>query len=342
LYHIDDFKLSTKDHKAKMIIYDNHGIFSEATSPFGVAIAGDTMILGWRGTQSLSDLLNDGACAPQSSFTWRKHASTIKVQGAMTSIVTNDLVQHEDAIIKAVEQYNIKEIVTTGQSLGGGCAQIGNLIIRAQIEDDSSPWNELKGINVRSVGFCAPMSVVVIKDAPDENPDTDDFLKAVSENSCNMVYKNDIMPRGYGCITFLEDFMDNVVVGVARNKVPGPRLFKMLFDVRGKMENLAEDVKNEDKVAAFIGFISSYRQLGNQIYYESEDAKPRVLTDMGFSFKNSAGRKDILRNIKYKPVKKPMDEFMDWHMDIIGNGIVYGPDPETEECGLCYPPSELS
>ena len=67
-----DFKLSTKDNKAELLIYDNHGKFSEATPPFAAVVSGTTTILGWRGTNSLSDLLTDIAASPQSSFAWRK------------------------------------------------------------------------------------------------------------------------------------------------------------------------------------------------------------------------------------------------------------------------------
>ena len=112
------------------------------------------------------------------------------------------------------------------QSLGGGCAQIGHLIIRAQMEDRSSPWNDLKRINVRSVGICAPMTIAVIHNAKGEHPSTDNLLKKMSENSCNLIYSNDVVPRACGYITFLEDFMDNAVEGISKNRIPGPRLLK--------------------------------------------------------------------------------------------------------------------
>ena len=45
----DEFKLSTKDHKTELLIFDDHGDFKVATPPFGVAVCGETMIIGWRG-----------------------------------------------------------------------------------------------------------------------------------------------------------------------------------------------------------------------------------------------------------------------------------------------------
>jgi len=111
----EDFKLSTKDHKTEVVIYDSHGEkLKYSTTPFVVTVSGDTMILGWRGSYTLSDFLNDGAASPQSSFAWKKHAKTIKAQGAFTSIVTNDIVTHEEDIIQEAKKRGIKEIITTG------------------------------------------------------------------------------------------------------------------------------------------------------------------------------------------------------------------------------------
>ncbi len=110
----DEFMLSTKDIKTELLIYDDHGDFFDATPPFCVAVTGKTMILGWRGTSGLADGLNDAAASPQSSLAWRKHCKTIMAQGAMTSIVHNDIANHEKAIIKKAQELGITEIITTG------------------------------------------------------------------------------------------------------------------------------------------------------------------------------------------------------------------------------------
>ena len=110
----DAFALCTKDMKTEVLIYDRHGAFSETTVPFGVFVTGKTMIIGWRGTNTLIDGINDIAISPQSGIGWRKHAKTIKAQGAMTSIVYNDIVIHEEAIIKKAKELGITEIITTG------------------------------------------------------------------------------------------------------------------------------------------------------------------------------------------------------------------------------------
>ncbi len=110
----EEFRLSTKDIETEVFLYDNHGDFHETSPPFLVAITGKTMILGWRGTNSLADVLNDAACSPQSSLAWRNHVKTIRAQGAMTSIVHNDIANHEMAIIQKAKERGVTEIITTG------------------------------------------------------------------------------------------------------------------------------------------------------------------------------------------------------------------------------------
>lgn len=317
----EEFQLTTKDHKTELLIYDNHGGLNSATIPFGIAVCGDTMILGWRGTSQLLDGINDFAASPQSSFAWRKHAATIKIQGAITSIAQNDLVTHEAYIIEEAKKRGIKEIVTTGHSLGGATAQVAHLTLRAQIQDRFSPWAKLKGINIRSVAFSAPMTTVLLDNA---SPETDDFVEELAANSCNMFFHNDIIPRGYGYLNFIEDYVDNVVEsGALTKKVPLPKMVKRLFDMREKLEGIVDDVLDNDSLNDLLKVASQYMHIGHQIYYESEDAKPRVLIDMGAFYKNPLGKKDILRDVKYKPVPTPIEDTNPWHMSIIKPGLGY-------------------
>jgi len=279
--------------------------------------------LGWRGTISLADKLNDVAASPLSSLAWRKHAKTIKAQGSMTSIAHNDIVIHQQAIIAKAKEVGITEIVTTGQSLGGGLAQIGHLTLRALIEDEQSQWNELEGVNVRSVAFCAPMTTVLLDNA---TPETDVFIEKLWNNSCNVVYMNDVVPRGYGYLSFIEDFVENAQKDLVK-AIPVPRIAKRFLDVQGKIQDLVEGAKNNESLAGLLGVFSQYRHMGNLVFYESEDAKPLVLKDLGAFHKNSKGEKNLFRSVKYKPVKSPMADFMEWHMHIIrGPGLSFPKD----------------
>jgi hypothetical protein len=137
-------------------------------------------------------------------------------------------------------------------------------------------------------------------------------------------------------ITFLlflcscEDFLDDAADDLAK-AVPGPKLLKRMVDVQGKLEDLVDNVQEMEEVASLIGVFSQYIHAGNIVFYEGEDARPRVLKDMGAFHKNSAGAKNLFRSVKYVPYKGKdiMTEFMKWHMNPI-----HGP-------GLSIPPEEL-
>jgi hypothetical protein len=104
---------------------------------------------------------------------------------------------------------------------------------------------------------------------------------------------------------------------------------KRLVDVQGKIEDLVDSAQEMEAIAGLVGVFSQYRHVGNIVFYEGEDAKPRVLKDMGAFHKNTAGEKNLFRSVKYVPFKGDiMKEMMAWHMDPIR-----GP-------GLSFPPKE--
>jgi len=215
------------------------------------------------------------------------------------------------------------------QSLGGGAAQIGHLTLRAQIEDETSPWNELTGVNVTSVCFCGLMTTVLVGNP---TPDTNAFIESLWNNSCNIVYNNDVLPREYGYLSFIEDFVDDAVNDITK-AIPVPRIMKRIIDVQGKIEDLVDDATENEALAGFLGVLSQYRHIGNLVFYSAEDAAPIVLKDMGAFSKNPGEEMNTFRSVKYVPVQKGeniMEEFMKWHMDPIR-----GP-------GLSYPDDQLS
>ena len=238
------------------------------------------------------------------------------------------------------------------QSLGGGAAQVAHLTLRAQIEDENSPWSALEGVNVRSIAFCGPMTTVLI-DNKDASPETEAFVEDLWDNSCNFVYKNDVVPRGYGYLSFIQDFINDAQEDLSKG-TPVPSASKTIFQNHFNFKKIAKDaglraveggarsaaseavtyaagkVAGNEELLRLFGVLSQYIHVGNVIYYENEDAKPLVLKDMGAFHKNTAKETDLFRCIEYKKDDHPLEEFMGWHMDIIR-----GP-------GLSYPEAELS
>jgi len=333
LYHateIDELHVKTvDDFEAVPFIFDNGGAFNQTSSPFGVIISGKTMILGWRGTSGLIDQLNDVACAPQSSMIWRKHAETIKAQGAMTSVAADDLVTHENDIIKKIIDDGITEIITTGHSLGGGVAQVANLILSAQIEDEASPWHKIieknSNILIRSMCFEPPMTTVLVAKEEKKNPESEAFVESLISRSCLTVFGNDPVPRSYGYLTFLEDFARNCEAEIASDKLHIPMVAQEMFHLRGKLNDIVDEKTDNNEFRWLMAVGSKYVHLGNIIHYEDKDAMPRILQDKGAFFKNKAGIKNAFRSVKYENCDAPLDTFVkDWHnLPVAGPGISF-------------------
>ncbi len=194
------------------------------------------------------------------------------------------------------------------------------------MEDETSPWSALEGVNVRNVCFSAPMSTVLINDYTDE---TEQFIEDVIDNSCNCIFYNDCIPRGYGYMSFVEGVFDNAM-DQAKKGVKLPWLLKRFLNTRMGLDEAVKNGKESDTIQDIVTVLSQYVHLGNIIYYESENAEPRVLRDMGAFYGNSQKKNDILRDVQYEPTKEPiMEKFMFWH-----NFMVQGP-------GLSYPDKDV-
>ena len=185
-------------------------------------------------------------------------------------------------------------------SLGGGLGQIGHTIVRAQIQDPDSPWSELKDVNVRSVVFCAPMTTVIVQDGCSD--ETEAFIEELNENSCNVVFLNDVVPRAYGYLSFINDFVDDAVDDIGPyllDDKPMPSFF-----IKKQIENMAK-VAEEQVLAAeafqdIVSVLCNYIHPGTICFYKDENAKPETLVDMG-AFHENSGNKGTFRSVKYSP-----------------------------------------
>ena len=196
--------------------------------------------------------------------------------------------------------------------MGGALAQLGHLSLRALIEDKSSEWNELDGISIKSVGISAPMSIVLTKNPSRKSEKLIDDLR---DNSCNIVYKSDPVPRGYGFMSFVFDMMEDSAEDAADEMLGG--LFSKLFRVEKKVDNVMDKIKHGEKLKGLLEVFSHYIHLGNQIYYADEDGKPRILIDKGSFFKNTLGLKNTFRSVQWTNSGKNIitkDVLMKFHM----------------------------
>ena len=167
-------------------------------------------------------------------------------------------------------------------------------------------------------------------------PETDKFVEELTDNSCNFVYMNDVVPRGYGNLEFINKCIDNSAdhLGALLPDDKKERTITYLAKsvavnyVQDKIEKMINNVEKEKALKAAFEVLFHYRHVGNLIYYESEDAKPRVLIDEGHGSGDT--KRGTFRSVEYKNVEDPVGKIMYWHMHIIR-----GP-------GLAYPAVELS
>ena len=136
-----DYKTLTADgkHEAKIFINDNHRSYNASIPSFAVGIVDQTMILAWRGTNAqgspanmLFDAISDFAIGPTMCHLLGKASSGIRMQNAMHSFASLELEVHGDEIFSLINDHNIKEIVFTGHSLGGGIAQCAHPILQVR------------------------------------------------------------------------------------------------------------------------------------------------------------------------------------------------------------------
>ena len=111
---IDRLTLSTEKHEVEVVIEDFKGIFQTTNPPFAAVVSGTTMVIGWRGSSTATDWINDGAASPCSNLALGNHAKNVKLQGGMTSLCLNDIAVHQETIIDECKKRGITEIVTTG------------------------------------------------------------------------------------------------------------------------------------------------------------------------------------------------------------------------------------
>jgi hypothetical protein len=205
--------------------------------------------------------------------------------------------------------------------------QIGHTILRAQIQDEISPWSALAGVNVRSIVYSAPMSTVFEDDYTEE---TSKFVDELHENSCNLILHNDVVPRGYGYLSFIEDFSDDLVPRIQPYITEGK---PVPFFLRSKLKNYVEMGKmklmDNKAFSEMLSVMSEFVHPGNIVYYKDEHAEPKLLHDYGaFYADENDSKKNAYRSVKYEPIAKKDDmgdlikAANDWH-GAIRQGIGY-------------------
>jgi len=192
------------------------------------------------------------------------------------------------------------------------------------MQNENSPWFILKDLSIRSLGFSGQMTTQIVKANCSDG--TLKFIEEINDNSCMVIYHNDVVPRIYGYGSYMSDCLDDCAAGIGQYLLkdkPFPSFFtkRMIDKVATTVEHLVSDT---DMVQEIVKVWSKYTHPGTIVSYKNYNAKPQTLMDYGAFHKNS-GEKDALRSVKYERVKNACEDLYPNHMAPL-YGMEYKPE----------------
>lgn len=283
----EDFDLSTPELDVEVLLLDRHGENSIVTPDFAMVKTGQTLVLGWQGSTSTMDFIIDVALTPISNGRLSHVSKDLKIHAGFQSIIENDITNHDEAIVAAMKEHNITTLVTTGHSLGGALAQVAQVFIEAEMLKDGSIWkkysDETPGFGTKAVCFSAPQSIAynfaLEKNAG--NAKLNEFLKKIDENSCNVVYGTDVVPRGFSHLKFIDDSIKELIDDTSSSiKDQG-----FLQSFGAKLIGFADKVTTgyEEKLKKpqqeLFKACGNYRHYGKIISYHDDSSPPMICRD---------------------------------------------------------------
>mmetsp|Transcript_10497 Transcript_10497/g.23173 ORF Transcript_10497/g.23173 Transcript_10497/m.23173 type:complete len:408 (-) Transcript_10497:116-1339(-) len=315
-----------KNKEIEIIFFDDNQKLNPTTPAFVIAVTGSTMIMGWTGTTNPMDMFVDVAFAPHASRAWTHTARNIRAQGSMLAVVENHMCLHEEMICNEITKRGIEEIIFTGHSLGGGIAQVAHLFVQGEMMIEHSPWNQMENLKIRTIAFAAPMSICLLDRKDKESLR---FIKRAGEMMCNIIYRSDVVPRGYGNLQFTNALFKDIIPQIIKEKMTGfLGIIRIIGGVDKRASNLFQGMirGNEETIAV----MTYFRHIGRIIYYGSKDSKPEIYIDNGYYYKPQKKKKTklnstkvagkLFRDLKYKKMKDPIETLERYHMFLVGIG----------------------
>ena len=325
----ESFKLPS-ELGVEVVLYKDNGKLQETTPGMAVAIKGSTMIIIWCGTRGTShpmDIVMDGSFAPLASRAWQHTAPFVRAQGGILALVENYMSLYEKEIQEEIAKRGIENVVLTGHSLGGGIAQVAHLYLQGECEKAHSDWQAVaskSSLKIHTVAFAAPMTTVNLKR---DDGASARFIDQVGQSMCCFVYEMDVVPRGYGCVHFVNEVLKSAIPELVSD-IPVPGVLKWAFGAKSKIQDAMESMIEGNK--ELIGVMVLYRHIGRVIFYQSCKDPPVQLVDEGFFYKprmrsGLPPRQNLFRNITYQ--KESIETLAEMHNFLVGNnagpGLAY-------------------
>lgn len=236
----------------------------------------ETLILAWRGTKSPKDAVPTFNFAPADTMV-EVSGGEVQVQGSFYELIQkyfnvptrmNQLGKGDDLewIVKTgtkdpkarepaekgskrQKTYSpIKRIILTGHSLGGGLAQVAHQVLLSEFSGFSQAIKD-NGVKMYTLSFSGLSSI-----APKEGQAYE------IENMTNFVLKDDCVPRIYGNVTFLNNFL---------KAVNTDDLGGVMGTLAGFLKKMLNGILNGNQEV-----LQKYHHVGKIIHYDGFKANP--------------------------------------------------------------------
>lgn len=301
---------------------------------FTAVTTADTLILAWRGSVTIADFVKDASIA--SVGPWEQLPG-LEVQESYFDLIQKSYFRYhyKDIINYVLGTYsqvpnqtakdgrNIRRIILTGHSLGGGIAQVAHFCLCAPIKSSfgQTLWKDLveviqsHQVDVKTVSFSAPMTTV-LRDETMQSETMSFLTEKIFPNMCNIIFKTDVVPRGYANVNFITDFAN----AFGKELQAGTGIAALFAEAFVNFANRA----SRDVNGSILKQATLYHHVGRIIYYSSKEAQPKVYVDHS-AFLESGGTD--FRSLRYEgaPASDIAEYEIQNHMF-----LVTGP-------GLCFP-----
>jgi hypothetical protein len=265
-----------------------------STNPpsFAGIITGDTLILAWRGTVTLSDMLADIEFSSATPSGWDETCPGLQVQEVYYHMIKAYFTKHEQDILDYVSGnymkdknkplsdkpeergIPIKRIILTGHSLGGGLVQVAHLYLNVSRGKDNEKVSHLgTKVDVQTIAFSAPMTTAFTSSGITDTTTLSFLNDTITPKMRNFVYSRDVVPRAYANLKFVGGMVDAFLVDTSSASEAELGLAEVLVDL---IEDHGEDKDWQDA-------LTKYCHIGRLIYYANMKAAPKIYVDEGFS-----------------------------------------------------------
>mmetsp|Transcript_26953 Transcript_26953/g.30637 ORF Transcript_26953/g.30637 Transcript_26953/m.30637 type:complete len:241 (-) Transcript_26953:124-846(-) len=223
----------------------------------------------------------------------------------------------------------ITEIIFTGHSLGGACAQVGHVMIAGQRDEvKSSVWMDIKGpITLRTASFEGNTSILFKRTRSNflvniANIKGKEFLRKIGATSSTTVYSNDVVPRLNNQLGFAFQVIENLVENNF-GKIGDFAKFSVAVVFPWLLipfyKNLEAEIGIIKAIAPYVIVAKGFDHVGQAIYYSDPEAFPVV-------YKNFD---ELNKNVKYKKTAgSVISRLIEEHEFIVGKSFLgkeYGP-----------------